>query len=293
MPSTFTTDPIGPRSVDEMLGVVYTRADRLRRRRTGRRLGAAAVAVLLGAAAVATSGRGDPDAHVRAADRSNTALDNEAAPPAADAEAATAGAAAGGSVRSGSSAKPKGAAKPNEVDATVKRPEAVPALPADDKPALEMWADDADVLNDSTPGDWYFDIVSTSMEFDAKANVVVFTTAYRLPAPAEAGTRAGRLLESIFDYDNTSFSVKVEESDNRLGAVRLDNTRTCTDCVAEFHADRSTLVLHVPLGSLNAAVTRRASPLAPGADIWSIHAVTFKLDPTLGPQKADDSSTGL
>lgn len=292
MPSTSTTDSIGPRSVDEMLTVVYTRAERVRRRRTAQRLGAAAGAVLLVVVGMATLGGGDPDALVRTVDRPDgdaAATEEAVAPPTADAPAEPVG-----------SAPPPGPAEPvrpsaraeggHEVDATVKRPAAVPELPADTaKASVETWADDADGINDSTPADWYFDISTTTMQFDNEARAVVFRTTYRSPDAALDATRAGRVLESRFDYEGQTFAVSVHEANNQLGAVRVDNLFDCTTCSTGFDAAGSTLVLTVPLDTLNEAVTRRAAPLAAGADIMSLEALSFRANGAAKAGLADSS----
>lgn len=289
MPSTFTTDPIGPRSIDEMLDVVYSRAEHHRKRRTVQRVGIAAVAVLVASAGVVTLRGGDPEAHVRVVDRPTTE-EQAITPPDVEASMqATPGTGASGSVHSSGSRAKKEADKPREVDATVQKPEGVPALPADGKPALETWGAATDDLNDANPGDWYYDIAATSMQFDSSSQMVIFTTKYRLPDAPIGETRAARNLQSLFGYQNTTFEVRVSESGNELGEVVVDDWLHCGDqCSTGFDVASSTLQVFVPLAKLNEAVTqRRAQPLASGADIMSVEALTIPAGALATP--ADES----
>lgn len=291
MPSTYTTDSIGPRSVDEMLAVVYTRAERVRRRRAVQRLGVAAVAVLLATAGVVTLDRGDPNAQVNTVDRPDAGVGAEeealASPPAEPPAEPGRGEVSSPAAPAPPSVKTEGR---NEVDATVRRPEAVPELPArTTPPPLETWADDSDGINDSSPADWYFDIAATAMQFDNGADVVVFRTTYRSPDAALDAARAGRVLESRFDYEGQTFAVSVHEANNQLGAVNIDNLFDCTDCSTGFDAAGSTLVVTVPLDTLNRAVTRRSTPLAAGADIMSLEALSFRAEGAAKLEMADSS----
>jgi hypothetical protein len=293
LPSTFTTDPIGPRSIDEMLEEVYARADGHRRRRAVRRLAAAVVSVAIGSAAVMSFGGGDDEARVRVVGKPPQAEEPAQAepaptePPAAEASARPAD---GTSASAKGRAAAKKAEEPKEVDATVRQPEGVPPLPSESRARLETWGDATDGLNDSTPNDWYFDISATTMQFEAETEVVVFTTSYRPPDTSLEATRTARVLQSQFAYEGQTFVVDVEESDNTIGKVRIDDLFDCSECSARFDAPTSTLAVNVPLAKLNEAVTRRGSPLGPGADVMSVTALTIRADSVLPSDPADSTN---
>lgn len=288
MPSTFTTDPIGPRSIDEMLDVVYTRAGNMRRRRAVRRVGVAAVAVVVGLAGVVTVRGGDPEARVRLVDR--PPAEEEASAPASDGNEAPPPSA--GAHTSGQEQVSQGADESHEVDATVKQPQGTPPVQSPKRPPVETWAEDTDALNDATPNDWYFDIAATSMQFDGAQ--VVFTTRYRVPDAPVDQARQSRVLESVFEYEGDAFTVAVRESANALGTVFVDNHLECTDCVPRFDTASGTLFVSVPLATLNQAIKERNEnhpALGPGADIWSVRAVTSRSQGDLPPVQADSSAT--
>lgn len=285
MPSTFTTDPIGPRSVDEMLGVVYSRAHGMRRRRLVQRTGVAAIALLVGIAGVVTVRGGDPDAHVRTVDRPTG--EKQTSVPVVDPGAVAS--AMGLPLAPPTTAVPKDTKKARQIDATVHQPDGVPSLPTDNAPPLETWADATDALNDSTPANWYYDIAATVMQFDPSKQVVIFTTSYRAPDVSPDSARDDRAMEATFDYAETGkFTVTVSESGNQLGAVGLEGSPSrCADCTARFDAASAKLVVTVPLATLNADVTGQGfGALGSGADIMSMAAATRPLAANL-PVQAD------
>lgn len=292
MPSASITDPIGPRSVDEMLGVVYGRADRLRRRRAAQRLGGGAAALALVLAALVTLGEGDDSAQLRVVD--DPGSHQETAPP--EQSDAQAGAAAGAD--SGHPPAPSGEPAPRTPPTTT--PAAPPVTPppkvqADAGASLEAWMRVDDDANDSVPEDWYYDVVAASMELDRSRDVVVFTTRYRSPDGATTASRDARLLESQFDYGTHTYSVDVEESDNRLSGVHIEGSnQVCESCTARFDAAAATLVVTVPLAVLNAEVARHddSEPLGSGSEITDLVARTAQMDESLGEIDADITGQG-
>jgi hypothetical protein len=296
LPSTLTTDPIGPRSVDEMLDVVYGRATRLRRRRAIQRIGGATAALALALGFLVSSGDGTDDAQVRVVDRPGhqdeaPPPDEPAAsdvPPPATGDGGGAGAASGAAPRPTATGTPEAPAKPTPDGA-------VGALPVADKaPSIELWATATDGENDAVPNDWYYDVVSAAMEFDRSRAAVVFTTRYRTPdAPADEA-RETRILESDFAYGSHTYAVTVQESGNRLGVVQLEGEVDCGACSARFDVGAATLVVTVPLDALNEQVRRfdDSEPLGAGADVSDLVAITTKAQGELPPVKADVSGEG-
>lgn len=293
MPSASITDPIGPRSVDEMLGVVYGRADRLRRRRALQRVGGGAAALALVLAALVTLGEGDDSAQLRVVD--DPGAHQETAPPEqSDAEPG----AAEDLLNSHPPAPSSGDAGPRTPPTTAPAAPPVtspPKVQADAAASLEAWMRVDDAANDSVPEDWYYDVIAASMELDRRRDVVVFTTRYRSPDAATTASRDARLLESQFDYGTHTYSVEVDESDNRLSGVRIEGSnKACGSCTAEFDATRATLVVTVPLAVLNAEVARHddSKPLGSGAEITDLVARTAQIDESLGEVDADITGQG-
>lgn len=170
-----------------------------------------------------------------------------------------------------------------------------PKVKADAAASLEAWMKVDDAANDSVPEDWYYDVVAASMELDRNRDVVVFTTRYRSPDASTSGPRDARLLESQFDYGTHTYSVEVDESDNRLSGVRIEGSdKACESCTADFDATRATLVVTVPLAVLNAEVARHddSKPLGSGAEITDLVARTAQIDEALGEVDADITGQG-
>lgn len=282
MPSASVTDPIGPRSVDEMLGVVYGRAQRRRRRRAAQRLGGGGALLSIALIALMALGERDDSARLRVVDDRDTRQTTTTAPSDTDP-----GAGAGNS--SGHPPAPSENTHPRTPSTTA--PPAAPSVTsppdvqADAAASLEAWMRADDVANDAIPNDWYYDVIAASMEFDRSRDVVVFTTRYRSPDTATTATRAERVLESLFDYGTHTYAVTVEESGNRLSGVRIDDAdHECTSCTAHFEAAEATLVVTVPLGVLNAEVARHddSPPLGSGSEIADLVARTARVGDAVG-----------
>ncbi|MBW3669456.1 MAG: hypothetical protein KY443_09630 [Actinobacteria bacterium] len=282
MPSASVTEPVGPRSVDEMLGVVYGRAHRLRRRRAAQRLGGGVAALAVALTAFVMLGEGDDSARLRVVDDRDTRQTTTTAPPDAD-PGAGAGNSSGYPPAPSENTRPRTA--PTGTPPAAPPVTSPPNVQADAGASLEAWMSADDVANDAVPNDWYYDVIAASMEFDRTRNVVVFTTRYRSPDTAPTATRAERVLESLFDYGTHTYVVTVEESGNRLSGVRIEDAGDdCTSCTAHFEAADATLVVTVPLGVLNAEVARHddSPPLGSGSEIADLTARTARLGDAVG-----------
>lgn len=276
-----------------MLGVVYGRADRLRRRRAVQRLGGGVAALAVVLAAVVTLGEGDQSARLRVVDDPDAGQETSPPPPSETGPGATPADDNGG-----------GPSGPSGESARRTPPTTTPAAPAvtapsdvraDTTASIERWMSVDDAANDSVPEDWYYDVVAASMEFDPNRNVVVFTTRYRSPDDAGAASRSERLLQSTFDYGTHTYAVDVRESENRLSAVEIDGSDDpCGSCSARFDAVNATLVVTVPLDVLNAHVARHddSPPLGAGSEIAELMARTARIDDTLGEVEADVTGQG-
>ncbi|MDQ3757657.1 MAG: DUF4349 domain-containing protein [Actinomycetota bacterium] len=281
MPSTLS-EPIGPRSPDDILAVVYRRTEHVRRRRR-QQLVAAAGALALGVAALVSALPGDDEAaRVRVVD-DRTARTEETQ------ESATATTVAG-------SAEPPSDSDPTTTTTTTtasKRnppsqpsspvqasaPTTVPPLPTttlpgtvDSGPSMKLLAQEADRQGDSSPGDWYYDIVHGSMHVDLRNDTVLFTTRYR--TPDTSGSRNTRTLRTSFDYDNSPVAVSVTESGNALGEVSL-NGGECAGCTAELDESQGELTVTVPTATMDAYLE---TLFGDGASIE--HATVSNLDVT-------------
>lgn len=258
MPSTFTTDPIGPRSVDEMLDVVYGRADALHRRRTMQRMGGGIAAVVLALTATLTLRGSDEGASVRVV--GDPKGEQEAnAPHKADGDAPGPGAdGAGPASPSGTAPGGARASKPSNVPATSVPSTTVPAVAGPPPAPFETWKTLGDAVGDATPGDWYYDITSAAMEYDPNRDAVVFTTSYRPPSGSTTG-RQERILTSTFSFDGKDYMVSVREANDQLGDVVVDEVIACPSCTPRFDAAAGRLVVTVPTPVLNQAVERKSN----------------------------------
>jgi hypothetical protein len=277
-----------------MLGVVYGRATRMRRRRAVQRVGGATAAIALAFGALVSLGNGTDEARVRVADEPGR---QDEAPPPAEPAASDAATGAGSSEPAPGGAAPRPSPKPDPAPGatTGTAPAAVPALPAAQRAQPpELWATATDGTNDAMPNHWYYDVVSASMEFDQGRGAVVFTTRYRTPdAPADQ-EREARILDSEFAYGSHVYAVSIQESGNQLGPVRIEGQVSCGTCTARFDAAAAVLVVTVPVEVLNREIARHddSEPLASGADIGELVAVTSRVEGNLPPVDADVSGRG-
>lgn len=261
MQSTFVPDPIGPRSVDEMLDVVYDRAAVLHRRRTMQRVGSAAVAVVLAVVGTLTLQGDDEGAHVRVVD-DRTGRQEEGAPPGPDGGRDASASPAPRPPNGGGAPKPgkaPGTGTPASGTATT-----LPAMPTPPTPVIESWEAVTDATGDATPGNWYWDITAAAIDYDDARRVMVFTTRYRSPDQPTGGRQA-RKLKSQFSYDGEVYSVAVEESGDQLGEVTIDHDVPCPGCTARFEVEAARLVVSVPVDVMNEVIGRKRNSPALGA----------------------------
>lgn len=259
MPSTFTTDPIGPRSVDEMLDVVYGRADALQRRRTMRRMAGGIAAVVLAVAATLTLQGSDEGASVRVV--GDPKGEQEAsAPEQSDGTGRGEAPAEGDGSASPPSSAPQGAGKPTPSSVPSKSVPSTTVLAVVGPPSgsFETWKTLGDAVGDATPADWYYDITSAAMEYDPHRDTVVFTTTYRSPTGSTSG-RQERILSSTFAFDGKDYVVSVREENDQLGEVLVDEAIACPSCTPRFDAAAGRLVVTVPIAVLNEAVDRKSN----------------------------------
>lgn len=268
MSSTSVREPIGPRSVDEMLAEVYGRAARTRRRRHGVAVMGAAAATLVTAAALSFVGSDGDSAQVRTAGRSDAEARAtvETSPTTSTPAPSDSGPGTGGRPAPSKKDSPSGgrreAALPPPADGPVQSP-SVPAAPD-----VRLLRAVEDASGDATPGSWYLDIVRGSAEHDSRRQALVFTTAFRDDGAGD-GDREEHTVTSRVQYDNSLYELTVVERGNRLGDVKLD-ARACDGCTARFDAAQARLVVTVPLATFNAAVTAGSSdnvPFGPGSSI--------------------------
>ncbi|HVF73450.1 MAG TPA: hypothetical protein VM938_00270 [Acidimicrobiales bacterium] len=272
MPSTFTTDPIGPRSVDEMLDVVYGRADALQRRRTVQRMGGGIAAVVLALVATLTVQGSNEGASVRSVDDPN-GKQEEQAPDNGEGGGSPSGGEAPGSAPPGDAAGTAARSTPSSVPAKAVAT-TVPPVMTPPAAAIETWKTVGDAKGDATPDRWYYDITTAAMEYDPNRSTVIFTTSYRAPTGSTSG-RQEREMESEFTFDDTTHSVNVRESGDQLGEVHIDDVHPCPGCTATFDAAAGRLVVTVPMSVMNDVMARESDArLQAGARIDTLVATS-------------------
>jgi len=252
------TEPIGPRSPDDILAVVYQRTERTRRRRR-QQLSAAVAVVALGVAGVASLQAGDDEAsRVRAVDRGNTKTEEVMTPTTVVAAlAAPAGTAKAAPKRSrGSSpatAADRTGSPAQSAPTTVPPLPTTTTLPIDQGPQSRMLAQASDVADDALLPGWWYDIVSGSMRVDSGSGLVVFTTQYG--APDDSGNRDARTLHTEFVYEHNTVNLDVTETDNVLGVVKL-GTDDCNACTRSLDEAGGRLTVGVPIDVMNDYLAR-------------------------------------
>lgn len=248
------TEPVGPRSPDDILAVVYQRTERARRRR--RQQLTAAVAVLaVGVTGLVSLVPGDDEAaRVRVVDSRNTRTeevpDDSATPTAAAAEQPASSPTTTASSKR-SSQPSGGGSGGNKASTPTAPPLPTTTLPttSENSPGVRLLAEEGDRSNDSIPTNWYYDIVQTAMQLDLRNDVVVFTTRYR--SPDATGPRDRRTLRSEFDYENDIVTVDVTEESNTLGQVALGGGG-CDGCTADFDDTQARLTITIPVSTIDA-----------------------------------------
>ncbi|HEX2040173.1 MAG TPA: hypothetical protein VHF47_10625 [Acidimicrobiales bacterium] len=282
------TEPIGPRSPDEILAVVYHRTERARRRRR-QQMSAAAAVLAFGMAGLLTLRSGDDEAsRVRVIDgntvRTEESTDTSDPPatavsPTDDDRAATATASPRPRPQATGPGKPAaGSGDPARVTpSTVPPLPTTTTLPESNAPGIRSLAQVSDAEDDAVLPGWYYDIVSGSMQLDPRTRMVVFTTRYA--APGGSGDRADRTLRSGFEYEGDYVTVDVTEADNVLGAVELGGT-ACSECTRSFDVTAGTLTVNVPIASMDSYLQRYHEDDASieRAAVSALHLVTTSAD---------------
>lgn len=254
------TEPVGPRSPDDILAVVYQRTERARRRHR-QQLSAAVAVLAVGVAGLVSLRPGDDEAaRVRVVDGRNTRTEEVSGESATPATAATSAEPPASSPTTAAPSKRRSHPSSGGGDKASTPVPAPPVpttstLPASGNgPNVKLLAEEGDKLNDSIPNHWYFDIVQTAMQLDVRNDVVVFTTRYR--SADTSGSRERRTLRSEFVYENDIVTVDVTEDDNALGPVTIFGSG-CTGCTAGFDEAQARLTVTVPISTMDTYLVAR------------------------------------
>jgi hypothetical protein len=251
------SEPVGPRSPDDILAVVYQRTERVRRRHR-QQLTAAVAVVALGVAGLVSLVPGDDEAaRVRVVDgrngRTEEVSDDSATPTAASTaeQPASTPTTVASPKRSSQPSNGGGGDNNNKSSTPTAPPLPTTTLPttAANGPNVRLLAEEADRSNDSLPTNWYYDITHTAMQLDLRNDIVVFTTRYR--TPDTSGTRDRRVLRNEFDYENAIVTVDVTEESNALGQVVLGGGE-CDGCTADFDDTQARLTVTIPVSTIDA-----------------------------------------
>jgi hypothetical protein len=248
------TEPVGPRSPDEILAVVYHRTERTRRRRR-QQVGVAVAAVAFAVTGLASLRSGDDEAsRVRVVDGEQVRTEEStetSTPPTTSAGASASEERDTTSTTRPTGARPQGAVGPTNATSTTTTTPVLPTtttLPATGGPDVRTLAQASDAEDDAVLPGWYYDIVSGSMRLDLKNDVVVFTTRYA--SPDSSGDRDNRTLRSEFEYANDYVTVSVTETDNALGTVHI-GPEPCANCARSFDEGAALLTVTVPVDVMN------------------------------------------
>lgn len=282
------TEPVGPRSPDEILAVVYDRTNRVRRRRRTRLTAGAAFAAVALTGLVATLAPSDKEARLHVVDNRKTGTEEAAAvrttpAPSADGEPTAS--------TSTTTTRPRKEPPPAAFGGTVTTQAPAPTT-STTLPRVQLLAEAVDAEGDASPNSWYFDIVHGSMALDSVRSDVVLKTRYRSPGAEADNARDNRTMRSEVTYDQAIYAIAVDETDGVLSDVKIDG-RVCGSCGVTFSAADATLTVHVPLDEFNAAVAARraqATPLSAQSQISDLKLVTERLLANLTTTPADSSA---
>jgi hypothetical protein len=283
------TEPVGPRSPDEILASVYERTQHTRRRRRTQlgAGGALAVAVLLGLLAVRPSGE---EARLRVIDR-NPGTEEAAAtrvPPASDDEQLVAAAETTTTTAARRRERP-GRTPPAGAGPVTTPPPTITTTTTTTLPPVRLLAEATDAQNDATPNDWYYDVVYGSMHFDAARGGLLFTTSYRNPGSSPEPDRSDRTMSTRVTYDQSIYEITVDEVDGQLSNVKVDG-RDCGTCQVAFGS--AMLTVQVPVDEFNAAIAAKgatAAPLRADSQITDLEVATAPIVADLPSTEADTS----
>lgn len=285
------TEPVGPRSPDEILAVVYDRTTRVRRRRRTRLTAGAAMAAVALTGLVVTLQPSDKEARLHVVDH-NPATEEAAEVRTVDLPAGESGQVASSppsTTAKRHASKPAAAA---DTEGTVPPPVPPPTTTTTTLPSVRLLAEDVDAENDADPNSWYLDIVRGSMQFDVDRNIVVLTTRYRSPGAEAGNPRESHRMSTQVTFDQVIYAIEVDETDGVLSDVEIDG-EVCEPCQATFVAAEGTLTVHVPLDDFNAAVVAQrgsdADRLGPQSEITDLTLVTERLLANLTSMQADTS----
>ena len=247
------TEPVGPRSPDDILAVVYQRTERVRRRRR-QQLAAAVAAVAVGVAGLVSLRPGDDEAaRVRVVDGRTTQTEeatDESATPITD--AAGSGLVTSSPTTMASTkrhSQPSSSGGDNKASTPTTPPLPTTTLPVPNGPDIRLLAEASDADDDAILPAWYYELVHGSMALDFRSDVVVFSTRYG--TPSASGNRETRTLGSQFTFDQAVVGVDVTEADNTLGAVKFHTGAACNGCIPTFDEGEARLTVTVPIDTMN------------------------------------------
>src|SRR5687768_13556284 len=242
-------EPVGPRSPDDILAVVYQRTERVRRRRR-QQLAAAVAAVAVGVAGLVSLRPGDDEAaRVRVVDGRTTQTEeatDESATPITDAVGSrlvTSSPTTMASTKRHSQPSSSGGDNKASTPTTPPLPTATTSPPLPNGPGARLLAEASDADDDAILPAWYYEIVHGSIALDFRSDVVVFTTRYG--TPSASGNRETRTLGSQFTIDQAFVGVDVTEADNTLGAVKFHTGAACNGCIPTFDEGEARLTVTV------------------------------------------------
>ena len=283
------TEPVGPRSPDEILVSVYERTQRTRRRRrTQFGAGGALVAAMAMAGLLALRPSGE-EARLHVVDRNPKTEEAAATRTPAATNDDLMVAAASTTTTTGRTERLKKTPPPAAAGGPVTTQAPTVTTTTTTLPPVRLLAEAVDEENDATPNDWYYDVVHGSMHLNEGQQRLVFVTSYRTSGGVAGNDRSDRRMRTQVTYNQAIYEISIDEIDGRLSDVEIDGI-VCESCQAAF--GMTTLTVNVPVHEFNAAVTARntdAELLGAGSQITDLTLATDQLVADLTPMPADSS----